>query len=199
MEIVKSNKKISFYIFLLTAVFLITLKWIFSYLYFDDDITLRIINDTSDTAYYPIINAFSNFDFSPSYSDNIKDLDLISFPLISLLINSIFFKIFGSYSFIILEFICVNLFLIIFYKIFLKFNFPIYFALTSAVFLFVVPSLLHELSFLNVEAFSLLILNLDHFYSLRFPRPIITNLFFFSFVLLALNFYIDKKNYIKKL
>ena len=199
MEIVKLNKKISIYIFLLTTVFLIILKWIFSYLYFDDDITLRIINDTSDTAYYPIINAFSNFDFSPSYSNNIKDLDLISFPLISLLINSIFFKIFGSYSFIILEFICVNLFLIIFYKIFLKFNFPIYFALSSAVFLFVVPSLLHELNFLNIEAFNLLILNLDHFYSLRFPRPIITNLFFFSFVLLALNFYIDKKNYIKKL
>ena len=199
MEIVKLNKKISIYIFLLTTVFLIILKWIFSYLYFDDDITLRIINDTSDTAYYPIINAFSNFDFSPSYSNNIKDLDLISFPLLSLLINSIFFKIFGSYSFIILEFICVNLFLIIFYKIFLKFNFPIYFALTSAVFLFVVPSLLHELSFLNVEAFSLLILNLDHFYSLRFPRPIITNLFFFSFVLLAINFYIDKKDYVKKL
>jgi hypothetical protein len=199
MEIVKPNKKISIYIFLLTTVFLIILKWIFSYLYFDDDITLRIINDTSDTAYYPIINAFSNFDFSPSYSDNIKDLDLISFPLLSLLINSIFFKIFGSYSFIILEFICVNLFLIIFYKIFLKFNFPIYFALTSAVFLFVVPSLLHELSFLNLEAFNLLILNLDHFYSLRFPRPIITNLFFFSFVLLTINFYIDNKDYVKKL
>ena len=199
MEIVKLNKKISIYIFLLTTVFLIILKWIFSYLYFDDDITLRIINDTSDTAYYPIINAFSNFDFSPSYSDNIKDLDLISFPLLSLLINSIFFKIFGSYSFIILEFICVNLFLIIFYKIFLKFNFPIYFALTSAVFLFVVPSLLHELSFLNLEAFNLLILNLDHFYSLRFPRPIITNLFFFSFVLLTINFYIDNKDYVKKL
>ena len=199
MEIVKPSKNISLHIFLLITLFLIISKWIFSYLYFDDDITLRIINDTSDTAYYPIINAFSNFDFSPSYSDDIKDLDLISFPLISLLINSIFFKIFGSYSFIILEFICVNLFLIIFYKIFLKFNFPIYFALTSAVFLFVVPSLLHELSFLNVEAFSLLILNLDHFYSLRFPRPIITNLFFFSFVLLAINFYIDKKDYVKKL
>ena len=106
MEIIKPNQKISFYIFLLIATSLISLKWIFSYLYFDEDITLRIINDTSDTAYYPIINTFSNLDFSPSYSNTIKDLDLISFPVVSLLINSVFLKIFGSYSFIILEIIC---------------------------------------------------------------------------------------------
>ena len=97
MQNIKYIQKKSFLICFLIAILLISLKWIFSYLYFDEDITLRIINDTSDTAYYPIINTFSNLDFSPSYSNTIKDLDLISFPVVSLLINSVFLKIFGSY------------------------------------------------------------------------------------------------------
>jgi len=199
MEIIKPNQKISFYIFLLIATSLISLKWIFSYLYFDEDITLRIIYDSSDNEYYPIINTFSNLNFSPSYSNLITNLNLISFPVISLLINSIFFKIFGSYSFIILEIVCVSCFLFIFYKIFLKLNFSILFSLTSGVFLFVIPSIISELKFLDFEPFNLLILNLEHFYSLRFPRPILTNLFFFSFIFYTITFYLNEKNYIKKL
>jgi len=199
MQNIKYIQKKSFLICFLIAILLISLKWIFSYLYFDEDITLRIINDTSDTAYYPIINTFSNLDFSPSYSNTIKDLDLISFPVVSLLINSVFLKIFGSYSFIILEIICVSLFLLIFYKIFLKLSFPIIFSLTSALLLFIIPSILQELKFLDIRPLNLLILNLEHFYILRFPRPILTNLFFFSFILFTIQFYIDDKNYIKKL
>lgn len=199
MQNIKYIQKKSFLTCFLIAILLISLKWIFSYLYFDEDITLRIINDTSDTAYYPIINTFSNLDFSPSYSNTIKDLDLISFPVLSLLINSVFLKIFGSYSFIILEVICVSLFLLIFYKIFLKLSFPIIFSLTSALLLFIIPSILQELKFLDIRPLNLLILNLEHFYILRFPRPILTNLFFFSFILFTIEFYIDDKNYIKKL
>ena len=184
---------------LILSLFFVSLKWIFSYLNFDEDITLRIINDTSDTAYYPIINAFSNLNFSPSYSNTINNLDLISFPVISLLINSIFLKIFGSYSFIILEVICVCLFFFIFHKIFLKLNFSIIFSFVSAIILFIIPKLLYELRFLNIEALSLLTLNLEHFYTLRFPRPIITNLFFFTFIFFMITFYKDEKNYTNKL
>ena len=55
-------------------------KWILSYTFFDENIILRIINDASDAAYFPIINSYSDLNFSNSYSETITDLKLISFP-----------------------------------------------------------------------------------------------------------------------
>ena len=75
-------------IIVISATLLIMPKWILSYVFFDENIILRIINDVTDTAYFPIINSFSDLNFSNSYSKNITDLKLISFPIISLLINS---------------------------------------------------------------------------------------------------------------
>ena len=73
--------------------------------------------------YFPLIDSFSNFNLNPSYSENKSNLDLISYPILGLIINLIFYKLFNIYSFIILEFLCVILFLSIFFKIFLKLNF----------------------------------------------------------------------------
>ena len=91
MEIINYLKKnqISL-IILLLSLLLILPKWILSFTFFDENITLRIINDTSDAAYYPLINSFSDFNLSNSYDDNLNNLKLISYPFIGLAINSFF-------------------------------------------------------------------------------------------------------------
>ena len=198
MEIINYLKKnqISL-IILLLSLLLILPKWILSFTFFDENITLRIINDTSDAAYYPLINSFSDFNLSNSYDDNLNNLKLISYPFIGLAINSFFFKLIGVYSFILLEIICTALFLWIFYNILFELNFSYLSSLVLPVFFFILPSVLRNLALLDIEALRLLSLNFTSFYSTRFPRPIISNLFFFSFILFAIRFYKDKISSIK--
>ena len=182
---------------LLFSLLLILPKWILSFTFFDENITLRIINDTSDTLYYPLINSFSDFNLSNSYDDNKNNLKLISYPLIGLAINSFFFKLIGVYSFIFLEIICTSLFLWIFYSIFCELNFSHLSSLVLPVFFFILPSVLRDLALLDIEALRLLSLNFTSFYSTRFPRPIISNLFFFGFIFFTIRFYKDNINSIK--
>ena len=193
------NKNYIFFIILLSSLILFLPKWVMSFSFFDEELTLRIINDASDAAYFPLINSFSDFNFSNSYSNNIEDLKLISYPVIGLLINSLFFKILGGYSFIFLELICIFLFLIIFYNIFLILNFSKLSSFTFSVFLFILPTIFKELTFVNIEPIKLLSLNFETFYSTRFPRPAISNLFFFSFIFFIIQFYIEEKKYLKYL
>jgi len=169
-DIYNSKKNNIFFVILLTSVIFFLPKWIISFSFFNEDITLRIINEVSDAAYFPIINSFSDFNFSNSYSNNIEDLKLISYPIIGLFINSLFFKLLGSYSFIFLELICIFLFLIIFYNIFLILNFSKLSSFTFSVFLFILPTIFKELTFVNIEPIKLLSLNFETFYSTRFPR-----------------------------
>ena len=198
-DIYNSKKNNIFFVILLTSVIIFLPKWIISFSFFNEDITLRIINEVSDAAYFPIINSFSDFNFSNSYSNNIEDLKLISYPIIGLFINSLFFKLLGSYSFIFLELTCIFLFLLIFYNIFFILNFSKLSSFTFSVFLFILPTILKELTFVNIEAIKLLSLNFETFYSIRFPRPAISNLFFFSFIFFIIQFYVEEKKYLKYL
>ena len=184
---------------LISTLILILPKWILSFYFFDESMTLRIINEVSDISYFPIINSFSDFNFANSYSNNLTKLKLISFPAIGLFINTFFFKIFGSYSFIFLELACTALFLFIFYNIFLSIDFNRIVSFKFAIFLFILPSVLSNFDFLNINALKLLSLNFETFYSTRFPRPAISNLFFFSFIFFVIKFYKEEKNYIKNL
>ena len=193
----KSEKKYFFLLTLAISFLLVSAKWILSYVFFDEDIVLRIINDSSDTAYYPLIKTFSDFNMAPSFSNKLSGLEMISFPILSLIVNSFFFKIFGSYSFIFLEIICTSFFIFIFYNIFLKLKFSSFYSIISSIILFILPTLLIDLSFINSNILDLLTVNLQKFYSLRFPRPIISNLFFFGFIYFILDFYLQKENYTK--
>ena len=183
-------------ILILISLSLVSLKWILSFYSFPlEDINLKIINDIYDQSYYPLIKSFSNFDLKGLGSKEIVDSGLISFPFLSLIINIFFFKLFGSYSFIILEFFCVLFFLIIFYSIFNLFKFNWLFSLFSAVFLLVLPQILIDLSVLNLQFINKLSTNFYSFYNLRVPRPIITNLYLFSFIFFTLKlYYVENTN-----
>jgi hypothetical protein len=189
--------KLSSIIFL--TILLVSLKWILSFYFFDEDITLRIINETSDTTYFPLIKSFSELNFNPSYSDSLNNLKIVSFPALSLFVNSLSFLILGSYSFVILEFVCVTFFILIFFNIFLELNFSKIFSITLSIFFYILPTILQDLVILDFEFINLLSLNFENFYTSRYPRPIISNLFFFSFIYFIIRFYTEKKNYTKYL
>ena len=194
MKFSSDFKKINvFLIFLFSTSILILPKWFFSYYFFDENIVLRIIHEVGDAAYFPIISSFSDLNFSNSYSLKPEQLSLISFPIISLLVNSFFFKILGSYSFIFLEFAGVFVFLFIFNRIFLELNFSTITSLTIPLLLYILPFLIRDLRFLDINLINLFSLNFDTFYSTRFPRPVISNLFFFSYIFFLIKFYLEKE------
>ena len=192
-KIIKSHHIILF----LTSLIIISVKWIYSYNLYDEDIYLRIINDTGDNNYYPLIKSFSNLNFSPSYSLDIENLKLVSFPIISLAINSFFLKLFGGYSFIILELICTFIFLLLFFIILIELGINKLQSIFYSLIILSIVSLLDNLTLLNLNFIEILKYNFESFYTLRFPRPIITNLFFFCFILFVIKFYKSEENSLK--
>jgi hypothetical protein len=177
----------------LCAFILFAGKWAFSLYYFDENIDVKILFDTRSDGYmyYPYIKALAGFNFNNSFDIGINELKNISLPFYAILIHSIFLNIFENWSFIILEFICIFFFLLIFYYIFLKFKFSKILSITLSILLFVIPSLVILLNLDQIPYIN----NLNNIYSLRFPRPLISNLFFYYFIILLIN--ISKKEVFK--
>ena len=94
------NKK---YIWLL-PLSIIFFKWILIfYIYKDFDFDTKIFANFNDLAYFPFIVSLSDFNLAPAYSDYFKPTHLLTFPLASTIVHSIFYKIFGLASYVFLE------------------------------------------------------------------------------------------------
>ena len=126
---IKKNSQINFknflYLIFITSI-IFSYKWILSFLYFKDNISLKIIFDTyyDGYFYYIYLDSLSSFNFNNSFNIDIKNLNNLPMPFSAMVIPALLFKIFGFYSIIILEMLCIFFFLIIFFLIFkkLKFN-----------------------------------------------------------------------------
>ena len=174
------------------SLIIFSIKWFFSINEYGlENIFIKVIfNPAGDYSYFPFVHQLSNFNLSEGYSPISENNKLIGFPFLIIIFHAIFFKIFGLYGFLLLEFFCIFIFLKIFFLIFKELkiddNFSI---LLSFIFFSLLPisSYLYDLNFyysLNLKNFY------SGFYSLRFPRPLVTNLFFFGFLYSALKFYI---------
>ena len=184
-------------IFFLT-ISLLSLRWVMSYVDFPDEgFVLRAIHDVNDSSYFPLIKSFSSLNFNPSYNLEIQNLNTISFPFLSLLPNIFFYKIFGIYSFLIIEFFSVFLFLLIFYKIFCLMKMSKISSLLFSLILFSTPHILQQLTFLNIDLINKINLNLSTFYGLRNPRPLISNLYLFTYFYYLIQFFYLKQRTIK--
>ena len=179
---------------LIISFLIIFIKWTISCYYFLGPIDFKIIYEISDNHYFPLIKSFSELNFNPSYSEEVNNLKIISFPILGLISNAIFYKIFGLYSFIILEIICVYLFLLIFTKIFTELEFSYISSIIFAIVLLIIPQLLLDISKYDLDILNKISLNFQTFYSLRVPRPLISNLFLFGFLYFILKFYLSKDN-----
>ena len=97
---------------------IILFKWILIfYFYKDFDFDTKIFANFNDLAYFPFIVSLSDFNIAPAYSDYFKPTHLITFPLASTIVHSIFYKIFGLASYVFLEifFVIAAYFLIYFF------------------------------------------------------------------------------------
>lgn len=198
----KYYNKVNLNIFTI-SILIFFIKWFFSfYEYGLENLFIKFLfNPSGDYTYFPFVHQLSNLTFNEGYSVLSNENNLIGFPFLVILFHAIFYKIFGLFGFFIIEFLCIFIFIKIFFEIFKEINFSDNFCLILSFFLF---SLLPFANFLNEldvpYAFNLKNLY-SSFYSLRFPRPLITNLFFFGFILFAIKFFlsVDDKNKNKNL
>ena len=181
-----------YFFLLLITITTILPKWIISLIFFDNSIIVNTLFNVRDIQYFPLVISFSDLIFNPSYLTNIADSKLISFPTYSILTHSLLFKVFGVYSFIILEFIFQFIFLIILFKIFLKIFKNFYYSILICVLIFFLISLLQILFFYEDSIYLKNLFNiLDENFGSRFPRPLFTGIMYFYFFYLLFDF---KKN-----
>jgi hypothetical protein len=175
-------------IILIITTLLFSVKWVSSFYFFKESLAVKIIFESvADGHYwYPYIKYLAFFELDNSLDPYVKNLKLIPIPFASIIFPAIFLKIFGFFGIIIIEFFAIFIFLFIFYKIFSYFfskNESIFLSL----FFFMIPTIIEitnlgDLTYLNL--FQL------EFYSLRIPRPLISSLYFFSFIYLLV--FMDK-------
>ncbi len=178
------------------SIFLFSIKWYYPFSNFDESIDVRIIFESISDGYinYPLLKALSNFNLNYSFDPSIENLGTISFPAGAFFLHLIFYLLIGSWSFVVLEFFFILIFLIIFYKIFRLLSFERTQSLSLSVTLFTIPIFLQVLDLNNLTYFT--VISAD-FFTLRFPRPMISNVFFFSFILFLIKFN-RKKIFLKK-
>ena len=176
---------------LFIALIIVSIKWTISFLYNPlESFFIKNILDIEDTYYFPYLINLLQLDFMPNYLEDSFPNKIIPLPIYSILIHSVFYKIFSNYSFILLEYFSVSVFLFLLFKIFQEINITKYKALVFSLSIFLLPDLLiftdqiTKINFFNINI-------IKNLYSFRFPRPLITSLYFFWGILLAIWLYKD--------
>ena len=174
------------YFFLLLISFLIFIgRWILSFYYFDENLTLRIILEAVGDGYFyfPYVKFLSLFDLSLSFDLEESELKNISIPFYGILLHSLLFKLIGASSFILLEFLFIYLFVILFFLIFSKFNLS---TLSSIIFTLIFFQLSYIIEATNLNSIPYFSVIVD-FYNLRFQRPLVVIPFLLLFILFVIN------------
>jgi hypothetical protein len=169
----------------LASITIVFIKWGISFFIFKNETIInKILFDIEDFYYLPFILNLINFDFSPDYLNNIESNMLLPIPIYSIIFHAISYKLIGFLSFFVLEIIFLYIFLIIILKILLEINVEYYLAIFISLFIFIFPSLIFDMSLLNIN-FNII----SGLFSFRFPRPLVTSCYYFWGIYLALRYY----------
>ncbi len=184
-QLLKKNNDISPLVILLWISFIFfSIKWGFSFYFLNEEIISKVIFESvaDGSFFYPLIKYLSLGEFNISLNSFNENLKIMAFPFGSIILHSIFFKIFNIYGLIIIDFFGIFLFLIIFYKIFKFFNSHGVSILLSLIF-FSIPLILSfflkDYNFIPLNQFK-------DFYTLRVHRPFPANLYMFLFIYLII-------------
>ena len=170
-------------IFIIALIFFL-IRWGVSFYYLNEEIISKVIFESIDDGsfFYPLIKYLSIADFNNSLNPFIKDLKVMPLPFGSIIIHTIFYKIFNIYGLILVDLLGIFLFLLIFYNIFLLFNSTNVSIFLSLIF-FSIPILLtfffQDYNFIPLNQFKDL-------FTLRVHRPFPANLYMFLFVYIIL-------------
>jgi hypothetical protein len=183
------KNKINNILILISLIFIsLFSKWFISIIYTNSSLITKIILIIEDVQYFPIIISIANLDFSPTYQEIISNLKILSFPLYGVVVHSLFYKIIGVYSFIILEFVFKFIFFLVMFiainKVFKNINKTIYFCIfiLFTILIFKLTSFITDNKLINI---SNNLLN-ENFGS-RMPRPLLTGIFYFLFYIKIIN------------
>ncbi len=79
---------------LIISILLFSIKWILSFYFFKENLSVRIIFEsvTDGHYYYPLIKYLVFFEFNNSFDPNIDNLKIIPLPIAGIFFHSIFFK-----------------------------------------------------------------------------------------------------------
>ena len=191
-----SDKKNIIFLIIISF-FIFGSRWVPSYYLFNESISVKIILDSITDGYYyfPLVKYLSIFDFNNSFAPNDVDLENIMIPFYSIFIHSFLYTLLGSFSFIIMEYFSILLFLIISFKLFKRY----YSKDIATLFSIIIFSIPIIFSLFPMADFFYLNIIKDNIYSLRFPRPLLTSLYLFFFLYLISTFekeeFINKKNF----
>ena len=129
----------------LTTFLIIFSKWTISYFFSPtESILIKNIFDLQDPYYFPFIINLAELEFNPRYLNTEYENGILPIPIYSIAFHSISYIIFKDYSFIIVEFLALFLFIYIFHripKVFLKIDYFIFFHLYT----FAFKKLLHKI------------------------------------------------------
>ena len=191
----QSKNNINLWIFFSALIFFV-IRWYNPFVNFDEKIDIKIIYESvSDGFYYfAPFKAFANFDLNYSFDPVVTNLSNVSGPIGAFYLHLIFYYFLGAWSFVILELFYVLTFLIIFYKISRLLSFQRVESFLIAIILFNIPIIFEVLSLSKLNYFSIIY---SEFYSFRFPRPLISSLFFYAFILCIFRL-LNKDFFIKK-
>ena len=155
----------------------------------DNSIYVDTIFNINDLQYFPIVKSFSELTFNPSYLDHVRENSILSFPIYSIFIHSLFFKIINVYSFIVLEFTFQFILLLVFFKIVKNIFDDLNYALYFCIFLFLIILILKILLIFDFHIYLQILFNiLDGNLGSRFPRPLFTGIIFFYFFCILFHF-----------
>lgn len=183
--------------------FLFFIKWYFSFFFYSDEgLLIKVINESSSTfftfdsyTYFHYIKSLAEFNFDSIYDPDLKSKYFLLIPYGSVVFHSFFYKLIGNISFIFLEFIAILLFIIIFYSIFRLINFSKNIAILLAVIFYTMPDFLYFFNNFNIAELGTFSGN---FFNLRFPRPFVSNILFFTFILILLKSHIEQNLFANK-
>lgn len=174
----KENSRIHLEIFLISLLIFLP-KWICSYYLFpSEEFLIKTILDVKDVQYFLNVVSLSNLDLTPSFNEFIEPKKIITFPFFSIIFHSLVYKIIGYSSFIILEFFFIFFSILIFYKILQELKLNKAYSLFVLAIYFSLPFILNILSIIKLSQISILQNLASDFIGSRFPRPLVTNIFF---------------------
>ena len=183
------SKNINLIFLFFLAIATILPKWVISWIYLDNSIFVDTIFNVKDLQYFPIVKSFSELTFNPSYLDHVRENSILSFPIYSIFIHSLFFKIINVYSFIVLEFTFQFILLLVFFKIVKNIFDDLNYALYFCIFLFLIIPILKILLIFDFHIYLQILFNiLDGNLGSRFPRPLFTGIIFFYFFCILFHF-----------
>ncbi len=183
----RNNNYLILFIFSILVAFI---KWSISFYFFPESLDTKILHESVGDAsyYYPLIKYLSELSFNNSFDPEITNLKTVPLPIWGIFFHAVSLKIFGYLTFILMDIFCVFIILLIFFKIY-SFSFASKTSILLSIFIFLIPIIISNTSLVDIQYFWIFG---ETFYALRVPRPMITNIYFFCFILLVLKMTYEK-------